>query len=421
MQKEREENKMKKRGRDNKILNNTIMLMVFQISKILFPFITLPYLTRVLSTDTYGVVTYVKTVMNYMQIFVDFGFVLSATKAIVKTRDNRQKMECTIGDTMAARLILAIIGLLIVIVLSLSLPILRENILFTILSYVVVFESIFLMDFLFRGIEKMHVITIRFILMKIISTIFTFVLIKNDRDVMLIPILDIISSTLAILLVFFEIKKLNIKIKFSKMKEILHSIKESFIYFLSNVASTSFNAFSTIIIGIYINTTDVAYWGICMQIVGSITACYNPISDGIYPEMIRTKNIDIIKKVIKIFTPIIIIGCICFYLLSDTILMILGGEQYTNAKNVLRLLIPVLFFGFYAILLGWPTLGAIGKEKETTISTIISISVHIVLLLILVCTNSFNLISIAIVRSLTEFILFGIRLFFVYKNKKLYT
>ena len=48
----------------NKIINNTIMLMIFNISKILFPFITLPYLTRVLTTDTYGVVTYVKTVMT---------------------------------------------------------------------------------------------------------------------------------------------------------------------------------------------------------------------------------------------------------------------------------------------------------------------------------------------------------------------
>ena len=75
----------------NKIVNNTIMLMIFNIAKIIFPFITLPYLTRVLTTDTYGVVTYAKTIMNYMQIFVDFGFVLSATKDIVKCRENKMK------------------------------------------------------------------------------------------------------------------------------------------------------------------------------------------------------------------------------------------------------------------------------------------------------------------------------------------
>lgn len=406
--------------RNTKIVNNTIMLMIFNISKILFPFITLPYLTRVLSTDTYGVVTYVKTIMNYMQIFVDFGFVLSATKDIVKTKNNKEKMEYVIGDTMIARIILGGVGFLIVILLSLALPILRENILYTILSYVVVFESVFLMDFLFRGMENMHVITIRFIVMKTISTILTFFLIKSDANLLLIPILDILSSLVAILLVSFEIKKLHVNMHFSGIKNAIRSIKDSFIYFLSDVASTSFNAFSTIIIGIYISTTEVAYWGICMQIVGTIQACYTPISGGIYPEMIKSKNINLIRKVIKIFLPIVILGCILAYFLAEPGMMILGGEEYLQAVPIFRLLIPALFFGFLAIIYGWPALGAIGKSKETTLSTVISIVVQIILIIILICTNSFTLINIAIARSITELVLFGTRYFFFRKHRNLF-
>ena len=170
----------------NKIVNNTIMLMIFNIAKIIFPFITLPYLTRVLTTDTYGVVTYAKTIMNYMQIFVDFGFVLSATKDIVKCRENKNEIGQVIGDTMVARIMLGLLGFLLVLIISIALPILRANILYTILSYIAVFLSIFLMDFLFRGLEKMHIITIRFIVMKVISTILTFILIKDDSDLLLI-------------------------------------------------------------------------------------------------------------------------------------------------------------------------------------------------------------------------------------------
>lgn len=192
---------------NKKIVNNTIMLMIFNIAKIIFPFITLPYLTRVLSTEAYGTVAYVKTVMTYMQIVVDFGFVLSATKDIVKSRENKESLAYIVGDTLIARVILGAIGFLIVAILASALPILRENILYTVLSYVVIFESVFLMDFLFRGLEKMHIITIRFILMKVISTLLTFILIKNDSNILLIPILDILSSTIAIILVFFEMKK----------------------------------------------------------------------------------------------------------------------------------------------------------------------------------------------------------------------
>ncbi len=406
--------------KNKNIVNNTIMLMIFNIAKIVFPFITLPYLTRILTTDSYGIVAYVKTVMSYMQIFVDFGFVLSATKDIVKCRENKNEMERVIGDTMVARVILGGLGFVVVLILSLALPILRTNILYTMLSYVAVFLSIFLMDFLFRGLERMHVITIRFIVMKIISTIFTFVLIKGDQNLILIPILDIVSTLVAILMVWYEIGKMQLKLKFSGIKKVISTLKDSFVYFLSNVAATSLNALSTIIIGIYTSPTEVAYWSLCMQIIGSITACYNPISDGIYPEMIKTKNTAIIKKVLKIFMPIVLAGCIFSYFFANIGFMILGGEKYSNAVPVFRLLIPTLFFGFPAIIFGWPTLGAIGKAKETTVTTIIAISVYIIYIVGLIVTKSFTITNIAIGRSITEMVLFGTRYWFYRKYKSLF-
>ena len=406
--------------KNKNIVNNTIMLMIFNIAKIVFQFITLTYFTRILTTDSYGIVAYVKTVMSYMQIFVDFGFVLSATKDIVKCREDKNEMERVIGDTMVARVILGGLGFVVVLILSLALPILRTNILYTMLSYVAVFLSIFLMDFLFRGLERMHVITIRFIVMKIISTIFTFVLIKGDQNLILIPILDIVSTLVAILMVWYEIGKMQLKLKFSEMKKVISTLKDSFVYFLSNVAATSLNALSTIIIGIYTSPTEVAYWSLCMQIIGSITACYNPISDGIYPEMIKTKNTAIIKKVLKIFMPIVLAGCIFSYFFANIGFMILGGEKYSNAVPVFRLLIPTLFFGFPAIIFGWPTLGAIGKAKETTVTTIIAISVYIIYIVGLIVTKSFTITNIAIGRSITEMVLFGTRYWFYRKYKSLF-
>ena len=411
--------KMKKTKKNN-IVNNTIMLMIFNIAKIVFPFITLPYLTRVLTTDTYGVVTYVKTVMTYMQIFVDFGFVLSATKDIVKIKNNKEAVNRVTGDTLAARVILGLVGFLVIIVLSIAIPILRENILYTILSYSVVFGTIFLMDFLFRGIEKMHIITIRFIVMKVISTVLTFIFVKDDSNLLLIPLFDIASSIIAIILVFLEMKKLEIKMKFSGFKNAIKSIKDSFIYFLSNAASTSFNALSTIIIGIYLSKADVAFWGICIQVIGTIQACYSPISDGIYPEMIRSKDLSIVKKILKIFIPVIILGCIIGYFLTETGLRILGGEEYVQAAPVFKILIPVLLTGFLSIIFGWPTLGAIDKAKQVTISTVIGVIANIAMLGLLIVINQFNLISIAIVRNITELVLFGTRFYFFNKNKKMF-
>lgn len=406
--------------KNTKIMSNTIMLMIFQISKIVFPFVTLPYLTRVLTTDMYGTVSYVKTVMTYMQILVDFGFVLSATKDIVKARDDKDRIGIIIGDTLFARIVLGIVGLVVVLILSLSLPILKQHVLYTLLSYLVVFMSIFLMDFLFRGIEKMHIITLRFLLMKTISTILTFVLVKGNQHFILLPLLDIASSAVAVLLVFYEMKKLDLKIQVSNFVNVLKSIKESFIYFVSSVASTSFNALSTIIIGIYISTTEVAYWGLCMQIVGSIQACYNPIADGIYPEMVKTKNWKLIEKMLKIFIPLVIVGCVIVFVMSDFVFMVLGGPEYLAASPILRLLVPCLFFAFFSMIIGWPALGSIGKAKEATTSTLVSCIIYIVMLVGLVISNSFTLVNVAIVRVLADVILLVVRFYYCRKFKDLF-
>ena len=400
-----------------KIVSNTSMLMLLNLAKLVFPFITLPYLTRVMTTDCYGVVAYVKAVMVYMQVIVDFGFTLSATRLIVENKNDKTKMEEIIGINIVAKIIVAIIAFAVLRLLSIFIPILRTNLLFTSLSFVVVFLTIFLYDFFFRGIEKMHIITMRFIVMKSLSTLFTFVLVKNDRDLLLIPILDIVSSMIAVILVYLEIRKLGLHIKFKGIKESWKEIKHSFVYFLSNVSSTSFNAFTTVAVGMLLKPTEIAYWSVCMQIINAVQAVYTPISEAIYPEMIRTRSISIIKKVLKVSFPILICGCIMFFFFGEGGLLIVGGKKYITALPTLRALIPVLFFGFFSVLLGWPMLGAIGRVKETTITTVTASVFQIAAVFVLLLLRSKSLVVFAIIRSVTEIIMCLFRYYYCRKYR----
>lgn len=396
------------------------MLLALNIAKMFFPFVTLPYLTRVLSVDTYGTVAYVKTVMSYMQILVDFGFVLSATKDVIQAKHNKDELEHVIGDTIVGKMLLGIGALLVLLVLIAALPILRNNALYTLLSYAVVFESIFLLEFLFRGLEIMHVITIRFIVMKTLSTLLTFALVKSDADLLLIPLFDILSSLVAVLMAVYEVWKLGLRPKFTGIQKAVRTIRQSMVYFFSNAASTSFNALSTLIIGVQISQAQVAYWSVCMQVINAIQACYTPIADGVYPEMIKSRNLALIRKIVKIFLPLVAVGCCLAYVFAGFGMYILGGEEYLVAVPVFRTLIPVLFFGFLSVMFGWPVLGSIGKEREATFSTVCSVVLHIALLVLLIVTDTFTLINIAIVRSVTEMVFFGIRFFFFRKYRNLF-
>lgn len=403
---------------EKKIVKNTSMLYLLNIAKIVFPLITLPYLTRVLSVETYGVVAYVKAFMQYMQLIVDFGFILSGTKDIALALGNQEKTNHEVGDIFIARILLCVVAFVALMIAALFIPILRQNLLYTILSYVPVFLTVFLMDFYFRGIERMEIITIRFVVMRGLAALLTFVLVKNDADILWIPVLDILGSLLAIILVWFQLRKLNVKISPQGLIPALRKLKESFVYFASNMATTAFNALNTLLIGIFIDPVSVAYWSICIQMIGAVQSFYTPITSGIYPQMVRTKKRSLLQKIVKIFMPIIVLGCVITFVFAKYALLIVAGEKYIEAVNVLRILTPVMLFSFPAMLYGWPALGAINKQKQTSATTIISALFQVSVLVILIAFDSFNLISIAIVRCFTEVVLFATRFSVYWKNRR---
>ena len=401
---------------------NISMLYIMNIAKLIFPLITLPYLTRVLSVDCYGVVSYVKATMVYAQLIIDFGFMLSGVKEITQARDNLGKVSRITGNVVLAKTMLSIASFAVIMCAAMFIPILKENLIFTMVSFVPIALTTLLLDFLFRGLEQMHIITLRYVVMRGITVVLTFVLVRSDADIMWIPVLDIIGTIVAIALVMYETYKLGIKLDFVEgIKGSWASLKMSGIYFVSEAATTVFGAFNTILVGIFLCKRDVAYWALCLQLVAAVKAMYTPVTNGIYPKMIQTKDIGIIKKSLKLFMPLIVIGCLITLVGAELILTIVGSAKYVAAAPTMRALVPVLFFCFPAMLFGWPTLGAIDRVNETTKTTLSAAGVQLLGLGLLGLIGQFNLIGVALVKSFTEFSLMGFRLRYCYKYKDEFT
>ena len=116
------------------IIKNAIMLYGMSFAKMIFPLLTLPYLTRILSVDSYGAVAYVKSTMSFLQVIVDFGFMLSGTKEIVECNNDEQRIGVVAGDIVLARILVAGICFLGLLVTVFLVPILSKFKLYTILS-----------------------------------------------------------------------------------------------------------------------------------------------------------------------------------------------------------------------------------------------------------------------------------------------
>ena len=415
--------KMKNRdtiiNKNSVFVKNAIMQYIMIIAQYIFPLLTFPYLTRVLNPSAYGTITYLTATVSYFQIIVDFGFNLSSTKNIAEQQNDVTFISKILGSTIQAKTLLFIFSVVIYTIMIPFVDILKDNILLSYLYMGSVGLSIFLPDFLFRGIEKMEIITIRFIMSKIVTTILTFVLVKSVNDIALIPTLNIVGYIVAILLTWYEIYRLGIHIRYSKFFYVLKVIKESSIYFLSTFATTAFGATNTFMLGVMsLPPTHIAYWGISYNLISSAQSLYTPIINSLYPRMAVGKDFNLVKKILYIFMPAILITVIIVYYFSDLIIDVFCGPGYSESIPVFRFLLPVLIFSFPGMIIGFPVLGVIGKVKDTTISTIFSAVFHIVGLVILVYFNKFTILNVAILRSLTEAVLLFIRIYFLSRAKR---
>lgn len=402
------------------LINNTIMMYVLSIAKLVIPLVSLPYLTRVLSVECYGSVAFVKNIVTYFQILVDFGFLLSATKDIVNIMKDKGAVRKEIGNTLLAQLILCFISIIIMLILCFAFDILCGFELYALLSLGTVVLSIFLFEYVFKAYEQMGKIAIRFVVFKVIALILTLIFVKSDNDILLIPIFDIIASMIAIVLVVFQLKKMGIGCDFSlrRIKEAFLTLKKSFIFFVSNFSSTIFTALNTLLIGIILTKTDVAYWTLTMQLLTAVHALYNPIINSVYPTMIKEKNLKIIHKIMTIYIPLILVGCVMVYFLSEKVVTLVFTDKYFESAILFKWIIPVLIFSFPSMLYGWPCFGAIDNEKIYTLTTFIGVISQVIGIVLLVVFDSFTLVNLAVLRGVSEFVLCGARVGFVYKNKE---
>ncbi len=402
---------------DIKFLKNVISLYMLTAARILFPLVTLPYLTRVLSLDVYGMVAYVKSLLAYVQILIDFGFMLSATKEIVNATKRKEihNVMSIVSNTVFARGLLAMASFVVYLFLITNIKLLDGYIEFALIMFLSVALSVFLFDFYFQGIEEMSALATRFLWSKGISTVCIFLFVHSDADLMKMACIELICTLVSISLTFIELIKRNVYFVSPSLLQSIRCIKNSFVYFLSNFSTTFFNIFITFLIGMYLVPEELAYWSIALQLISGIQSLYSPIITSLYPLMIREKNIRTVLTIMKFAMPIIILSCMILYIFSNEIISIIAGEGYLTGAYAFRLLIPVLFFSFPLMVLGWPFLGAMGYERIVTTSTVFASMLQCGILCMLIFLGGFTLEFICISRSFVEFILFVSLVFFSIK------
>lgn len=410
---------MAKINKKGNLLKNTVMLYILTFSGYVFNFITMPYQTRVLGPVVFGVLGFAQACAVYVQLFLDFGFLLSSTEDVANCRDDKQQMSRIMSAVTVCKLGLGVVALAVVLVLCLFVPKLKEDMTLYMLYFASTFINALLPDFLYRGIEKMSAITVRAVSVKAFFTVAIFIFLRDAGDYYVVPLFNTLGAIGACVWTYFDVYK-RIGVRFTKVEGgfIWKTFKRSSGYFWSRIATSVYGATNTVIIkALYPSGPTVGLYSSAEKLMTTARSAFSPIADSMYPYMVKNKDYKLVKKVLVFLMPLIIIGCTGVFILAEPFCVLLFGEEFAGAAPYLRLLLPIVAISLPTYIFGFPVLSPLGLAKWANISVIVGAVLHAVQLGALYLTDMLNAKSICIAICITEAVILLIRVVVVIKNR----
>ena len=410
---------MAKESKKGTLLKNTVMLYILTFSTYLFGFITIPYQTRVLGPEIYGILGFAQSCAIYIQLILDFGFILSATEDVAKHREDRRELSKILSGVLACKTVLAAAVLLFVAGVCVVVPKFRQDALLYILFFVYIFINSLLPDFLYRGLEKMSAITYRTVLVKLFFTVAVFIFLRNPGQYYAIPVLNACGALGACLWTYFDVyHRLGIRLVKVEPAYIWVTMKRSSGYFWSRIATTIYGATNSLIIGfVYPTGPTMGYYTASEKLMTTARSVFSPIADSLYPYMVRNRDYKLVKKILCVLMPVIILGCCVVGIYAEPFCALMFGEEYRQSGDMLRLLLPVVVISLPTYLLGFPMLSPMGLAKYVNISVLIGAIVHACQLGALYLLGLLTVKYVCIATCITEFLILFIRAFIAYRYR----
>lgn len=407
---------------ENSLFSNVFYLTILQGINYLLPLLALPFIFIKLGAENYGLVAFAYSISLFLNILVDFGFDLYSTREISINRSNKVKTDKIFSVTMISKLILLIIAFFLLLILTFTVEKFKVNSYVYYLMFFIVVGNYLSPLWYFQGIEKMKYVTLVNSLSKFLSFLPMFIFIKSSNDLFYAPLFYgvgfFLSGLLSLCLAFYIFK---VKFKFPSFYEIKDSLTESSHFFLSRATVSFYTTCNTIVVGLSFGNELTGYYNIAEKIYQAFASIVNPLTQGLYPYIAKTRNVFLFKKILlcSVVGSIFIVGFIFIY--SEELIFLLFNTKNVYSTNVLKILIIGGLAIIPSYLLGYPFLAAMGHTRFTNNTVILVGLNHLFWLVILYYTQNITLYSISVLIILSEFIalllrLYGVRKFKLFRN-----
>ncbi|SDD72010.1 polysaccharide transporter, PST family [Pricia antarctica] len=377
---------------------------------LVLPFLTLPYLGRVLGAEKYGVVLMVYAVMQYLFVLCDYGFNLSATKDVSIFREDKEKIDRIFSNIYYIKLVLVLLAVAVLAISVYSIEDLKTHKVAYFLGFGIVIGQVLNPVWFFQGMENMKYMTRVNVIAKGLFTALIFIVIKSESDYFKVPLLYSIGFIVGGLFsMYYAFRYFEVKFTRPDVQEIKRLLGNSTQYFLSRSAAALYTSSNTFIAGLALGNYFAGIFGAAEKIFMAMTVVYAPLGDALYPYMAKKRNLKLFKKILVTVISLNTIVAIGVFFLSNWIVLLIFGPDFSDSANLLRIFCVLALLFVPAVMIGYPFLGALGKEKYANYSVVFASVLHVVLLGVLYKYLTVN--RIVYLLLFTQTIVLVIRLF----------
>ena len=402
-----------------KVIKNYLYNLSYQILTIILPIITVPYVTRIFTSEDLGNYGFYNSIVSYFSLFAMLGIGLYGTKQIASARD----VSSTFWNIYAIQLIASLISIFIYVIAILCIP--TMNGIIPLILFISLFSKIIDISWLFSGKEDFKKITIRNTVVKVVGVISIFTFIKNSEDLYLYIFLIVVFDFLGQVVMWVPAKKFIKRPSFNMkiMKKNLHPIV---LLFLPQVAISLYVVLDRTLLGLLGSYSDVGIYeqgqkltSIIYKIVSSLGVVMLPRVANLLSERKEEEAQNMVKFSFILYNLIIFPMIFGLIAVNEVFVKLFLGKDFQDVKYVLYITtINIMLVGWTNIL-GHQVLVVRNKNKEfmlsTTIPAFVSVAVNIAVI------PFFGYIGASITAVIVELLAFTIQWYYSRNiiNKKL--
>lgn len=370
------------------IKKNYLYNLSYQILAIILPLITTPYLSRVLGAENIGIYSYSLSITTYFILFGSLGVAMYGQREIAYIQDSIKKRSKVFFEIILIRSItLGISLLLFYFTFCLNG---QYSVYYKILILEIIAHAIDI-SWYFQGLEEFKKTVIRNTIIKLISVLCIFTLVKTSNDLNRYFIIYVLSTFFGNLSLWIYLPKYIKKTNIKDLNIIRH-IRPILMLFIPQIATQIYTVLDKTMIGAIIaDKAEVGYYEQAQKIIKLLLTIATSLGTVMMPRIASTFASGNKQKVREYmnnsFTFIIMLVLPLMFgiiSISNNFVPLFYGAGYGKVTPLLCILSPIVVLIGLSNVTGTQFLLPTKQQNKYTLSVIIGAIVNFTLNLILI-------------------------------------